>query len=45
MHKGVLDFPGSHGAKAVLENLLLKDAESHHCFFRPAGLHNHLSHQ
>jgi len=22
----------------------LKDAESHHCFFRAAGLHNHLSH-
>lgn len=44
--KGQLNYPGiSFASKKCAESLLLKDAETHHCFFRTAGLHNHLSHQ
>jgi hypothetical protein len=44
--KGQLNFPGiTSASKQIAEELLLKDAEEHHCFFRSAGLHNHLSHQ
>jgi len=44
--KGQLNLAGINaGSKAVAEELLLKDAEQYHCFFRSAGLHNHLSHQ
>lgn len=44
MRKGVLDLPGSSSeAKKLVGNLLLKDADSHHCFYR-SGRHNHLSH-
>ncbi|KAF8804705.1 hypothetical protein BYT27DRAFT_7259180 [Phlegmacium glaucopus] len=43
--KGQLHFPGiSYTSKKVTEDLLLKDAEVHHCFFRASGFHNHLSH-
>jgi hypothetical protein len=44
--KGQLNLPGSSAnSKAVAEELLLKDANVHHCLFRPSGFHNHLSHQ
>ncbi|KAF9446585.1 hypothetical protein P691DRAFT_761515 [Macrolepiota fuliginosa MF-IS2] len=44
--KGSLNLPGiTHETKSLTEKLLLQDAEKHHCYFRPAGLHNHLSHQ
>lgn len=44
--KGLLDLPGiTNATKSLTEKLLLSDAEKHHCYFRPAGLHNHLSHQ
>lgn len=44
--RGVLNLPGiSYATKSLTEKLLLSDAEKHHCFFRAAGLHNHLSHQ
>jgi hypothetical protein len=43
--KGQLNSPGiTYDSKKATEELLLKDAEEHHCFFRSAGLHNHLSH-
>lgn len=44
---GILHLPSSDGAQAkkALETLLAQDRESHHCFFNPAGFHNHLSHQ
>lgn len=43
---GILHLPSSDGAQAkkALETLLAQDRESHHCFFNPAGFHNHLSH-
>lgn len=44
--RGVLNLPGTtYAAKRVTEDALLEDAQTHHCFFRAAGLHNHLSHQ
>lgn len=46
IRRGLLNFPGANSAsKSITERLLKIDAESHHCFFRSAGLHNHLSHQ
>ncbi|KAF9480971.1 hypothetical protein BDN70DRAFT_876989 [Pholiota conissans] len=43
--KGQLNFPGITAAsKQAVEELLLKDAEEHHCYFRQSGFHNHLSH-
>jgi len=47
IHKrGVVNLPGiSYATKSLTEKLLLSDAEKHHCFFSPGGLHNHLSHQ
>ncbi|THU91890.1 hypothetical protein K435DRAFT_726663 [Dendrothele bispora CBS 962.96] len=45
LRNGVLNLPRpSPASKTVTENLLLKDAHSFHCYFRSAGLHNHLSH-
>ncbi|KAI3595169.1 hypothetical protein WG66_009401 [Moniliophthora roreri] len=45
LRAGVLNLPRpSPGCKTITENLLLKDAQAHHCFFRATGLHNHLSH-
>ena len=44
--RGQLHLPGiTHTSKKTTEELLLKDAKSHHCFFHAAELHNHLSHQ
>lgn len=43
--KGTLTLPGSYSSKKVVEDLLLKDAQEHHCFFNASGFHNHLSHQ
>lgn len=44
--KGQINAVGITAAsKKTTEELLLKDAEKHHCYFRSAGLHNHLSHQ
>ncbi|KIM42122.1 hypothetical protein M413DRAFT_409215 [Hebeloma cylindrosporum] len=43
--KGQLNLPGITAAsKKLTEDLLLKDAEDHHGFFRASGFHNHLSH-
>lgn len=43
--QGQLNVAGITAAsKKATEELLLKDAEKHHCYFRSAGLHNHLSH-
>ncbi|RXW16950.1 hypothetical protein EST38_g8908 [Candolleomyces aberdarensis] len=43
--KGQINVPGITAAsKKAVEELLLIDAEKHHCYFRSAGLHNHLSH-
>ncbi|KAF8510455.1 hypothetical protein BU17DRAFT_98061 [Hysterangium stoloniferum] len=45
INRGILSLPGATAAsKATAERLLKTDEESHHCYFRPAGLHNHLSH-
>ncbi|KAF5371285.1 hypothetical protein D9758_004168 [Tetrapyrgos nigripes] len=45
LRNGVLNLPRpSPTSKTVAENLLLKDAQSFHCYFRSAGLHNHLGH-
>ncbi|TEB13961.1 hypothetical protein FA13DRAFT_1748166 [Coprinellus micaceus] len=42
--KGQLNAAGITAAsKKSTEELLLKDAEKHHCYFRSAGLHNHLT--
>ncbi|PFH50516.1 hypothetical protein AMATHDRAFT_144896 [Amanita thiersii Skay4041] len=42
---GVLNLPvANHASKCLVETLLAKDANEHHCYFRSAGLHNHLSH-
>ncbi|KDR68431.1 hypothetical protein GALMADRAFT_257159 [Galerina marginata CBS 339.88] len=44
-NKGQLNLPGiTYASKKATEELLLKDAETHHCFFRASGFHNHLSH-
>ncbi|KAL0950038.1 hypothetical protein HGRIS_010046 [Hohenbuehelia grisea] len=43
--KGALNIPGTlASSKTLVEELLRKDADEHHCYFRSAGLHNHLSH-
>ncbi|KAJ8507666.1 hypothetical protein ONZ45_g9998 [Pleurotus djamor] len=45
LKNGLLNFPRpSPAAKTTVEELLAKDAEQHHYYFRTAGLHNHLSH-
>ncbi|KAF8588079.1 hypothetical protein K439DRAFT_1630110 [Ramaria rubella] len=45
IHPGLLNLPGtSPASKNTAEELLKVDEESHHCFFRAAGLHNHTSH-
>src|ERR1700759_4613277 len=41
---GILSLPSSPSSLLTLQKLLTKDHESHHCFFNPIGLHNHLSH-
>ncbi|KAJ2929943.1 hypothetical protein H1R20_g7154, partial [Candolleomyces eurysporus] len=42
---GQINVPGITAAsKKAVEELLLIDAEKHHCYFRSEGLHNHLSH-
>ncbi|KAF9471170.1 hypothetical protein BDN70DRAFT_888414 [Pholiota conissans] len=43
--KGQLNTPGvTYASKKASEELLLKDAKEHHCFFNTSGFHNHLSH-
>ncbi|TFK41533.1 hypothetical protein BDQ12DRAFT_599551 [Crucibulum laeve] len=44
--KGLVNLPGiTPASKKRAEDLLLHDAENHHCYFLPRiGLHNHLSH-
>ncbi|KAF9566491.1 hypothetical protein CPC08DRAFT_703825 [Agrocybe pediades] len=43
--KGQINLPGiTNASKTLTEDLLLKDAQVHHCFFNTAGFHNHLSH-
>ncbi|KAF9003377.1 hypothetical protein BDQ17DRAFT_1480126 [Cyathus striatus] len=43
--KGLVNFPGiSSESKKCAEDLLQKDAESHHCYFNNRGFHNHVSH-
>ncbi|CAA7269317.1 unnamed protein product [Cyclocybe aegerita] len=42
---GQVYAPGiTYASKKKTEELLLKDAEGHHCFINPTGFHNHLSH-
>lgn len=44
--RGILSLPGAtHASKETARQLLSKDAAEHHCYFRGAGMHNHLSHQ
>jgi len=44
--RGIVNFPGiTSASKEVARQLLSKDAAEHHCYFRSAGLHNHVSHQ
>ena len=44
--KDQLNLPGvTYASKTTAKELLLKDAEEHHCFFRQSGFHNHVSHQ
>ena len=46
IRRGLLNLPGAiNSSKILTEKLLKLDEESHHCYFRSAGLHNHLSHQ
>ncbi|KAF9058210.1 hypothetical protein BJ165DRAFT_1540460 [Panaeolus papilionaceus] len=43
--KGSLNLPGiTAESKKTAEQLLLKDAEDHHCFFNASSFHNHLPH-
>ncbi|PPQ74868.1 hypothetical protein CVT24_002888 [Panaeolus cyanescens] len=43
--KGSLNLPGiTTLSKQTAEELLLKDAEEHHCFINTKAFHNHLSH-
>jgi hypothetical protein len=43
--QGILNLPGATlASKKLVEELLATDHEKHHCYFRSAGLHNHLSH-
>ncbi|KAJ6610728.1 hypothetical protein B0H10DRAFT_1811114 [Mycena sp. CBHHK59/15] len=45
LKKGLLNIPGaSPSSIALLQDLLRKDYEEHHCFWSDSGLHNHLSH-
>ncbi|KAF4575050.1 hypothetical protein EYR36_006406 [Pleurotus pulmonarius] len=42
---GLVNLPrASPAVKTTVEELLFKDAEEHHCYFRSSGVHNHLSH-
>ncbi|KAF8168458.1 hypothetical protein B0H34DRAFT_779767 [Crassisporium funariophilum] len=43
--KGLLNLPGAtYESRKVAEDLLLKDAQEHHCFYRAPSIHNHLAH-
>ncbi|KAJ7449299.1 hypothetical protein FB451DRAFT_1288052 [Mycena latifolia] len=45
LKNGVVNIPGSTPQSvALLQALLRKDYEEHHCFMSTSGLHNHLSH-
>ncbi|THH31188.1 hypothetical protein EUX98_g3013 [Antrodiella citrinella] len=44
IHQGTVGLPTTPGAKALVEELLEKDRQEHHCFFGRVGFHNHLSH-
>jgi hypothetical protein len=42
---GLLNMPGSTAAsKTAVERCLTQDHQKNHCYYHPAGLHNHLSH-
>ncbi|KAJ7083633.1 hypothetical protein B0H15DRAFT_416982 [Mycena belliarum] len=45
LNKGAVNLPGSTPQSvALLQELLRKDYEGHHCFTADSGLHNHLTH-
>ncbi|KAJ7168541.1 hypothetical protein C8R46DRAFT_897702 [Mycena filopes] len=45
LNKGLLNLPGASSSSiALLQELLYKDYQHHHCFWNQSGLHNHLSH-
>ncbi|KAJ7679091.1 hypothetical protein DFH06DRAFT_1414899 [Mycena polygramma] len=45
LQKGLLNLPGSSATSiALVQHLLKKDYEEHHCFWTNSGLHNHLPH-
>ena len=45
IHKGLLNLPGiTYESTKVAEDVLTKDHKTNHCYFRPSGFHNHLSH-
>lgn len=45
IQQGILNLPGATpAAKKLVEELLAKDHDTHHCYFRSIGFHNHLSH-
>ncbi|KAF9492815.1 hypothetical protein BDN71DRAFT_1450985 [Pleurotus eryngii] len=45
LKNGLVNLPrASPAVKTTAEELLSKDAEEHHCYFRSSGVHNHLSH-
>lgn len=46
IRKSALTVPGANPeSKVLLESLLEKDRQVHHCFWGRVGFHNHLSHQ
>ncbi|KAJ7158464.1 hypothetical protein C8R46DRAFT_392521 [Mycena filopes] len=45
LNKGLLNLPGASSSSiSLLQELLYKDYQHHHCFWNQSGLHNHLSH-
>ena len=44
--KGLLNLPGSTAeSRRTLEDILRRDLDEHHCFYKAPSFHNHLSHQ
>ncbi|KAJ6507852.1 hypothetical protein C8R47DRAFT_1036611 [Mycena vitilis] len=45
LQNGLVNLPGSSATSiALVQHLLKKDYEEHHCFWTNSGLHNHLPH-
>lgn len=46
IYPGIVNLAGkTSDSRKTAESLLEEDRQKHHCFFNPAGFHNHLSHQ